>query len=126
MRIGELAAGTGVSVRSLRYYEEQGLISADRSPSGQRHYGAGAVDRVALIQRLFAAGLSSRVITGLLPCVHTGIATPEVLRRLAAERDRIDAAVEELRVTQDRLSEVIAAAERCGDAVQGRRPALSG
>jgi DNA-binding transcriptional MerR regulator len=34
MRIGELADATGVSVRSLRYYGEQGLLAADRTPSG--------------------------------------------------------------------------------------------
>ncbi|WP_219509752.1 MerR family DNA-binding transcriptional regulator [Nonomuraea ceibae] len=30
MRIGELAAATGVSVRALRYYEEQSLLAAER------------------------------------------------------------------------------------------------
>lgn len=34
MRIGKVAEGAGVSVRALRYYEEQGLVIADRSPSG--------------------------------------------------------------------------------------------
>ncbi|MGH3121741.1 MAG: MerR family DNA-binding transcriptional regulator, partial [Streptosporangiaceae bacterium] len=34
MRIGELASKTGASVRSLRYYEQQGLLAAERSPSG--------------------------------------------------------------------------------------------
>ena len=33
VRIGELAAQTGASVRALRYYEEQGLLSAERSAS---------------------------------------------------------------------------------------------
>jgi MerR family regulatory protein len=36
MRIGQLAERSGVSVRALRYYEEQGLLEADRTPAGGR------------------------------------------------------------------------------------------
>lgn len=43
MRIGELAAKAGVSVRALRYYEEQNLLASERSPGGQRHYPHSAV-----------------------------------------------------------------------------------
>lgn len=58
MRIGELAVRVGVSVRALRYYEEQHLLVSERSPSGQRQYQDDAVDRVQLIQRHYgqAAG----------------------------------------------------------------------
>ena len=111
MRIGEVAAAAGASVRALRYYEEQGLLEAERSPSGQRHYPEGAVDRVRWLQLLYAAGLTSRAIVDLLPCVHTGVATPEMLSRLADERDRIDAQVRNLTSTRDRLDEVIAASQ---------------
>jgi DNA-binding transcriptional MerR regulator len=126
MRIGELAARTGVSVRALRYYEEQNLLAAQRSPSGQRHYADGAVDRVMLIQRLYAAGLSSRSILELLPCVVDGEATPELLDRLAVERDRIDRQISDLSGTRDRLDTVISAAAanlRTGEHCQARRPA---
>lgn len=107
MRIGELAARTGVSVRALRYYEEQRLLASARSPSGQRQYPEGAVDRVRLIQQLYAAGLSSRTILELLPCVVTGEVTPELLDRLSAERDRIDQRVGDLVQTRDRLDTII-------------------
>src|SRR5258708_4374886 len=60
MRIGELARRTGVSERSLRYYETQGLLRAERTPGGHREYGDWAVDRVIRIQALYAAGLPSR------------------------------------------------------------------
>lgn len=111
MRIGEVAARAGVSVRALRYYEEQQLLDAQRRPSGQRQYSDGAVERVQLIQQLYAAGLASKTIVELLPCVHTGIATPAVLARLSAERDRLDEKVSDLAKTRDRLDAVIAAAE---------------
>ncbi|WIB16969.1 MerR family transcriptional regulator [Curtobacterium sp. MCPF17_050] len=107
MRIGDLAAETGVSVRSLRYYEEQGMLAATRTPSGQRTYGSDAVDRVRLVQQLFAAGLPSRTIVRLLPCVDAGQATPESFALLVQERDRITAQLAELTAARDRLDEVI-------------------
>jgi DNA-binding transcriptional MerR regulator len=110
MRIGELAGTTGVSVRALRYYEEQGLLGSRRTPSGQRTYPPAAVDRVQLIQQLYAAGLPSRTILELLPCVDAGVSTPESMARLTAERDRIDQQIEGLRATRDRLDAVIAIA----------------
>jgi DNA-binding transcriptional MerR regulator len=110
MRIGDLAARTGASVRALRYYEEQGLLSAGRSPSGQRQYPESAVDRVRLVRQLYAAGLSSRTIAELLPRVVDGRATPALLDRLAEERDRIDTQVAELLSTRARLDSVITGA----------------
>ena len=110
MRIGEVAAAAGVSTRALRYYEERDLLPAERTAGGQRTYGEAAVDRVRLIQQLYAAGLSSRVIADLLPCVHSGVATPAQLALLAAERDRIDRQAAELVRARDRLDAVLAAA----------------
>ncbi|MEU8328859.1 MerR family transcriptional regulator [Micromonospora sp. NPDC048839] len=111
MRIGELAAQTGVSVRALRYYEEQGLLTAARSGGGQRHYLHGAVDRVHLIQTLYAAGLASRTILDLLPCVDANVNTPESRAMLRAERDRIDQQIAQLRQVRDRLDAVITLSE---------------
>jgi DNA-binding transcriptional MerR regulator len=107
MRIGELATRAGVSVRALRYYEEQGLLASERSTSGQRHYAEAAVERVQLIQMLYAAGLSSRTIAELLPCVDAKVNTPASRARLAAERDRIDQQIVDLVRTRDRLDAVI-------------------
>ncbi len=112
MRIGDVATRAGVSVRALRYYEEQELLPAARSSSGQRHYDDVAVERVQLIQQLYAAGLNSKAIRLLLPCMHTGIATPEMLDRLTHERHRIDVQASELVRTRDRLDAVIAAARQ--------------
>ncbi|WP_072804277.1 MerR family transcriptional regulator [Rhodococcoides yunnanense] len=107
MRIGELSARTGASVRSLRYYEEQGLLASDRAPSGHRSYPDAAVDQVDLIQELYAAGLSSKTIVDLVPCVVHGNATPELLGRLADERNRIDRHIADLIGTRNRLDSVI-------------------
>ncbi|MGC3863462.1 MerR family transcriptional regulator [Micromonospora chersina] len=107
MRIGDLATRTGVSVRALRYYEEQGLLASTRSESGQRLYGDAAADRVRLIQQLYGAGLSSKTIVELLPCVDAKVSTPESRERLAAERDRINTQIAELIIARDRLNDII-------------------
>jgi DNA-binding transcriptional MerR regulator len=112
MRIGELAAKAGVSVRALRYYEEQNLLASARSPSGQRQYPDSAVDRVRLIQQLYAAGLPSKTIVELLPCVETGESTPALLDRLSTERDRIAEQIDSLVNTRDRLERIITEAIR--------------
>ncbi|MGQ4512935.1 MerR family transcriptional regulator [Streptomyces sp. DW26H14] len=110
MRIGELARRAGVTTRALRYYEERNLLAPRRSESGQRHYTESALDRIRVIQELFAAGLSSKTIADLTPCVVDGKATPELLSRLAVQRDRLDAHIADLTRTRDRLDSVIAGA----------------
>ncbi|MFE2498546.1 MerR family transcriptional regulator [Streptomyces scopuliridis] len=112
MRIGELASRAGVSVRSVRYYEEQGLLTSTRSPSGQRHYTESEVERVAFIQRLYAAGLSSRTITELLPCVDAPSEenSDAALERMAQERDRLSAHIADLMQTRDALDGLMATA----------------
>ncbi|MFI0168906.1 MerR family transcriptional regulator [Streptomyces sp. NPDC017095] len=108
MRIGEVARGAGVSVRAVRYYEQQGLLIAERSPSGQRLYRQDAIPRVRFFQQMFAAGLTSRKITELLPCWDSGHTDAEQRAMLRTERERLQAKVEDLQAALDRLDEVIA------------------
>ncbi|AZS86842.1 MerR family transcriptional regulator [Streptomyces griseoviridis] len=116
MRIGELARRTGVSERSLRYYESKGLLAADRTPGGHRDYPEAAVDRVIRIQELFAAGLHSGPIAQLLPCLRdadggpAATATPRLVADLCAERERIDRDIAGLLLSRDTLDGVIEAA----------------
>ncbi|MEU6062396.1 MerR family transcriptional regulator [Streptomyces sp. NPDC047097] len=108
VRIGEVARSAGVSVRAVRYYEQQGLLTAERSPSGQRLYRQDTVALVRFFQQMFAAGLTSRRIAELLPCWDTGHTDAEQRSMLRAERDRIQAKVDDLQAALDRLDEVIA------------------
>lgn len=116
MKIGELARRTAVSERSLRYYEEQGLLAAERTPSGHRTYPERAVDRVIRIQELFAAGLCSGKIAELLPCMRdedggpSEAATPWLVADLTRQRARIDQQIAELMRTREVLDDVITAA----------------
>ncbi|MEV0035535.1 MerR family transcriptional regulator [Streptomyces sp. NPDC056909] len=107
MRIGELADRAGVSTRALRYYEEQGLLCPRRTASGQRVYPESAVDRVALIQQLYTAGLGSRLMATLLPAIDARYVGPQLLDRVLDERVRIRAKVAELQEAGRRLDVLI-------------------
>jgi DNA-binding transcriptional MerR regulator len=111
MRIGDLAARTGVSTRSLRYYEEQGLLGSMRSAGGHRHYTEDEVDRVAYLQRLYAAGLSSETILSVLPCLvsPSRASSDHAFERLVEERDKLVTHIGGLTRTLESLDELIAA-----------------
>ncbi|WP_316524995.1 MerR family transcriptional regulator [Kitasatospora brasiliensis] len=108
MRIGELARLTGVSTRLLRYYEEQDLLRPDRTTAGYREYDQEDAVRVWQIRSLLAAGLNTRVIGDLLPCV-TGATPvlepcPELIATLRGELADLDARIEELTRNRRALS----------------------
>lgn len=69
MKIGELAARTGVTPRLLRYYEQVGILHPFRSSNGYRTYGEPAVERVLQIRELLEAGFTTEMIREVLPCL---------------------------------------------------------
>lgn len=69
MRIGELSKRTGISVRMLRYYEQEGLLHPPRTESGYRDYSEVEVQAAGRIRMLSAAGLKIETIRVLLPCI---------------------------------------------------------
>ncbi|RCH70064.1 MerR family transcriptional regulator [Streptomyces sp. SDr-06] len=119
MRIGELSERTGTSRRLLRYYDEQGLIVSSRSPNGYRHYDEDLVDRVLQIRGLLDAGLPTRIIKQILPClnkprvIHFPDATPEMLSTLTLERDRMTQRIECLTRNRDAVSAYLDAVSSC-------------
>ncbi|MGW4097894.1 MULTISPECIES: MerR family transcriptional regulator [unclassified Mycobacterium] len=64
--IGELSRLTGVSVRTIRYYCDEGLLDARRSSGGHRVFEASAVESLTLVRRLRAAGLGLNAIGDIL------------------------------------------------------------
>ncbi len=59
MKIGELAAATGLAPSAIRFYEQSGLLpAAERSANGYRSYSADAVDRLRYIQLAQALGFT--------------------------------------------------------------------
>lgn len=103
MRIGELSKATGVSTRSLRYYEQQGLLRSHRQANGYREYAPSAVDDVAFIQDLYSAGLPSEIIKDIIPCVRQEQPKGDCAALMARVRNVRDELVrQEQRITERR------------------------
>ena len=66
MKIGDVAERTQVATRLIRYYEQQGLLTADRSPNGYRSYTEGDGARVSRVAGLVQAGIPTRLVKVLL------------------------------------------------------------
>ncbi|WP_280489711.1 MerR family transcriptional regulator [Nocardia carnea] len=135
MRIGELSRRTGVSRRSLRYYEQNGLLRSGRSANGWREYEEASVGRVRKIADLLRRGLTVEGIRQLETCLdlsevdacdEPGHALEVYRSRLAVLNDRLERlheqrtdlmeALGELEVTQSRS---FAAARRSRDEAPG-------
>jgi MerR family transcriptional regulator, copper efflux regulator len=87
MRIGELAAKSGIEIPTIRYYETLGLMPpALRAPSGYRNYCAADLERLAFIKHNQTLGFTLREI-GLLKPLHLAVSqvatvTPATSREL--------------------------------------------
>ncbi|MGR0161461.1 MerR family transcriptional regulator [Paenarthrobacter nitroguajacolicus] len=105
MKIGELSTKTGVSVRSLRYYEQQDLLQPKRTSAGHRSYSPQDEPLVRQIQDLFEAGFCSSVIRTLLPALSNPAGNRDLLQaslnaaqaRLESEKESVDAELRKLK-----------------------------
>lgn len=115
MRIGQLAERTGVSARLLRYYEDQDLLTPERTANGYRDYSERLVDRVVQIRGLLDAGLTTKIIRQILPClddpctIHVTDATPELIAALEGQREQMDSRIRCLAKNRDAVSAYLTA-----------------
>jgi DNA-binding transcriptional MerR regulator len=120
--IGELAELTGASRRSLRHYEERGLIQTRRGDNGYRRYDCEAVETVQRIRSLLRLGLPLTAVEALLPCALDDQLAfepcPELRETLRARLDRLDVAAEDL----GRSRAAVAAALERADADEAWTP----
>ncbi|MGH9191666.1 MAG: heavy metal-responsive transcriptional regulator [Acidimicrobiales bacterium] len=114
MRIGELADRSGVPVKTIRYYEDIGVLdSPERTSSGYRDYEAPAIDRLAFIRAAQAVGLTLGEIRqvvalrerGETPCTH-------VVALLEHRADEVGKRIAELQRVQGDLRRLAARAQR--------------
>ncbi|WP_166997265.1 MerR family transcriptional regulator [Paramicrobacterium fandaimingii] len=111
LSIGAVAIAAGVTPRVVRYYEQSGLLTSERTTGGQRRYPESAIERVEFIQHLIRAGLTTDVIRDQLSCVNSRIATPDTIAKLAAQREFIAQRAAELNRMEQRLGELIDSAQ---------------
>ncbi|WP_296257320.1 MULTISPECIES: MerR family transcriptional regulator [unclassified Pseudomonas] len=110
MRIGEVAARTGVSVDALRFYEEKHLIKPRRTANGYRVYAEQTVQLVGYIKMAQQLGFSLAQIGENLPLLwNSEDVSKDVLSRLFAEKI---AALDERIAQMNALRNVLA--ERAG------------
>lgn len=115
MRIGELAKRSGVPARMLRYYEEQGLVVPRRLDNGYRVYDEQLLDRVQKIRGLIDAGIPTRIISDILPCLDqpqrivVADPDPELRELLMRERARMSQKIDLLIHNRDALTRYIEA-----------------
>jgi Cu(I)-responsive transcriptional regulator len=117
MNIGKVSEVTGLPAKTIRYYEDIGLVAAARDANGYRNYGEGHVHRLAFLQRARSLGFSIDECRELLSLYDdTGRASSDV-KRIALEKIReINARIETLTAMRSTLTHL---AENChGD----RRP----
>lgn len=105
MQIGEVAAQTGLSLRTIRYYEEVGLVTpSSRTTGGFRLYSETDVGRLRLVRRMKRVEFSleeMKDVLGLLDLLergdHSDAQHASLLQRLQMYRELTDARVRALR-----------------------------
>jgi MerR family transcriptional regulator, copper efflux regulator len=105
MRIGQLATQTGYSVRTLRFYEQSGLLPAPhRTPAGYRSYDQDAVTRLRFVRSAQALGLSLAEIADVLRIRdHHGPPCSYVAELLDTHISALDTRINELTALRDEL-----------------------
>ncbi len=73
MRIGEVASRLGLSHRSIRYYEEEGLLAPGYTPGGFRLYSEMDVQRLLIVMSMRPLDYSLEEIRRLLAAVDDGL-----------------------------------------------------
>jgi MerR family redox-sensitive transcriptional activator SoxR len=118
LSIGEVATRAGVAPSALRYYEQQGLVSATRTPGGARRYPRSVLRRLAFVRAAQNVGLSLTEIRAALETLPADRPpTAQDWARLSRSwRDRLDEQIAALTQLRDGLSSCIG----CGCLSLGR------
>ncbi|MGC2997063.1 MerR family transcriptional regulator [Streptomyces sp. G35A] len=118
MRISEASRVSGVSARSLRHYEDEGLIVPGRFSNGFRDYCQSTIDRVLVIRSLLQSGLPVRLIREVLPRLLDGsdagteVVCAKFLHEVQSYRDRLAARIAVLSDQQAALDAYLREARR--------------
>ena len=109
LTIGELAARAGVTTSALRFYDAQGLITAQRTSGNQRRYERAMLRRVAFVRSAQQVGLTLEEIKQALETLPSErTPTRADWERLSRQwRARLDQQIRDLQALRDRLASCI-------------------
>jgi DNA-binding transcriptional MerR regulator len=114
MQIGELAKRTNTSTKTIRFYEDSGLLPPPaRNASGYRDYGPEIADRLRFIHRGQAAGLTLQKVRQILAIHDRGeVPCGHVRHVLNARLDQVRAQIGELVALEGHLQTLLDHASR--------------
>jgi MerR family redox-sensitive transcriptional activator SoxR len=109
LTIGEVAARSGLATSAIRFYEAEGLITAARTPGGQRVFPRHVLRRLAFISSAQRVGLSLRDVADALAALPPDRAPTKAAwaRVSRAWRRDLDARIAELEALRDDLTSCI-------------------
>jgi MerR family copper efflux transcriptional regulator len=105
MKIGEVAARAGVPTKTIRFWEDRGLLpDPARTPSGYRDYDSDVVERLTFIRHAQSAGLMLEQVRQILDIGDSGDAPCQHVSNLIEERlAQVEARIAELDQTRTHL-----------------------
>ncbi len=108
MNIGEAAERSGLPAKTIRYYEEIGLLAAPRSANGYRAYGEREVGLLAFLARARSLGFTIEDCRALVDLYQDRARASADVKALAQGRiDEIDAKMRELAAMRATLSRLV-------------------
>jgi Cu(I)-responsive transcriptional regulator len=115
MNIGEISEQSGLTAKTIRYYEDIGLVEPARKANGYREFCEVDLHKLAFLRRARSLGFSIEQCRELLDLYENRTRSSADVKRLAkAHLREIETKISELRSMHDTLAELV---ERCrGDA----------
>ena len=124
MNISEVGTRAGLPAKTIRYYEDIGLIRPERGPNGYRRFREADLHKLAFIGRARGLGFSIEDCRALLALYEDKARASADVKDLAERHlARIEAKVAELRAMQDVLTDLVHA---CAGDARPDCPILSG
>lgn len=122
MKIGELAQLSGVSTKTIRYYESIGVLPEPaRTGSGYRDYDESFVDRLTFIRSAQRLGVSLDEVREILAFRERSEAPCAYVRGvLESQLEGIGQRIRELEVLREQLTEIVSEADRLPPPDEGR------
>ncbi|MGB3535156.1 MAG: heavy metal-responsive transcriptional regulator [Microcoleaceae cyanobacterium] len=109
LKIGEVSSKSGVPIKTIRYYEELGLLKAAKRTDGQfRLFEMSVIRRLAFIKRLQSLGLSLQEIGECLAVYdHGNLPCKSIQEKLETQVNQVDQRIAELILLRTELTDLL-------------------